>query len=177
MAFSKITLNGVILMDVTQDTVTAANLLDGFIATAADGSRYEGTIATKTESDLTASGSKVIVPSGYYATTASKAIAAGSATTPATTITANPGITVSASGLITATNSKTQNVTPTVTAGYVSAGTSGTITVNGSNTSQLSTLAATTYTPSTSTQTISSGIFLTGIQTIEALPAASGVSF
>lgn len=177
MAFSKITLNGIVLMDVTQDTVTAANLLDGFIATAADGSRYEGTIATKTESDLIASGSKVTVPSGYYAATATKAISGGSATTPATTISSNPTISVSSSGLITASYTKTQNITPTVTAGYVSSGTAGTITINGSNTSQLTTLAATSYTPSTASQTIPSNIYLTGIQTIEALPAASGVSF
>jgi hypothetical protein len=39
--------------------------------------------------------------------------------------------------LITASVSKTQGVTPSVTAGYVASGTSGTITVNGSNTNQL----------------------------------------
>ena len=65
------------------------------------------------------------------------AMPSGSATTPATTITANPTISVSASGLITASVSKTQGITPSVTAGYVSSGTSGTITVNGSNTNQL----------------------------------------
>jgi hypothetical protein len=61
----------------------------------------------------------------------------GSATTPATTITANPTISVSTSGLITASVNKTQGVTPSVAAGYVASGTSGTITVNGSNTNQL----------------------------------------
>lgn len=65
------------------------------------------------------------------------AMPSGSATTPATTITANPTISVSESGLITASVSKTQGVTPSVTAGYVASGTSGTITVNGSNTNQL----------------------------------------
>ena len=62
-------------------------------------------------------------------------VAGGSAKTPATTITATPTISVNSSGLITASNNKTQNVTPTVSAGYVSSGTAGTITVNGSNTS------------------------------------------
>ena len=61
----------------------------------------------------------------------------GSATTPATTITANPTISVSESGLITASVSKTQGVTPTVSAGYVASGTAGEVTVNGSNTQQL----------------------------------------
>lgn len=65
------------------------------------------------------------------------AMPSGSATTPATTITANPTISVSASGLITASVSGSQSVTPTVSAGFVASGTSGTITVSGSYASQL----------------------------------------
>ena len=56
----------------------------------------------------------------------------GFAKTPATTITQTPSISVDSSGLITASVSGTQNVTPTVSAGYVSSGTAGTITVKGS---------------------------------------------
>ena len=99
----------------------------------------------------------------------SKSVTSGSATTPATTITANPSISVNSSGLITATASATKSVTPTVSAGYVSSGTAGTITVSGSNTSQLSTQAAQTIYPSTTDQTISSGKYLTGTQTIKAV--------
>ena len=97
------------------------------------------------------------------------AVASGSATTPATTITANPSISVSNTGLITATTSASQSVTPTVSAGYVSSGTAGTITVSGSNTEQLSTQGAQTITPTGSAQTIASGKYLTGTQTIEAV--------
>ncbi len=94
-------------------------------------------------------------------------VASGSATTPATSITANPSISVNSStGLITATVSGSQSVTPTVSAGYVSSGTSGTITVSGSNTSQLTTQSAQTITPTTTDQTIASGKYLTGTQTI-----------
>ena len=94
-------------------------------------------------------------------------IPSGSAATPATTITSNPTISVNSStGVITASNSKTQDVTPTVSAGYVTGGTSGTITVSGSNTSNLTTKSAQTYTPTTSNQTIASGQYLTGTQTI-----------
>ena len=109
------------------------------------------------------------IPTGYNTAAARYTISAtpnGSATTPATTITANPSISVSSGGLITATASKTQSVTPTVSAGYVSSGTAGTITVSGSNTQQLTTKAATTYTPTTTDQTIASGTYLTGVQTI-----------
>ena len=65
---------------------------------------------------------------------------------------AKPSISVSSSGLITA--SATQS------AGYVSSGTK-------SATKQLTTKSAQTYTPTTSNQTISSGRYLTGTQTIK----------
>ena len=93
----------------------------------------------------------------------------GSAATPATTITTNPTISVNSSGLITASYSGSQSVTPTVSAGYVTAGTAGTISTTGSATSQLTTQGATTYYPSTTQQTIASGKYLTGTQTIAAV--------
>ena len=114
-------------------------------------------------------GATVTAPAGYYESAATKAISAGSAQTPATTITSNPTISVSSGGLITASNSKTQSITPTVSAGYVTAGSAGTVTVNGSNTSQISVQAAQTIHPSTTDQTISSGKYLTGAQTIKAV--------
>ena len=94
------------------------------------------------------------------------AMSRGSATTPDTTITTTPTISVDNNGLITATNSKTQSVTPSVVAGYIATGTAGTITVEGSNTQQLTTQGAATYTPTTTNQTIASGTYLTGVQTI-----------
>jgi len=91
----------------------------------------------------------------------------GSAATPATAITAAPSITVSSSGLITASVSKSQNVTPTVSPGYVANGTAGTIAVSGSNTNQLATQAGQTITPGTSDIVIPAQKFLTGAQTIK----------
>lgn len=95
------------------------------------------------------------------------AMPSGSAATPATTITANPSISVSSGGLITASVSASQSVTPTVSAGYVSSGTAGTVSVSGSNTSQLTTQAAQTIHPSTTDHTIASGKYLTGAQTVK----------
>lgn len=132
-------------------------------------------ISRRSSSDLTVNGATITVPNGYYSTQVSGTIASGSATTPATTITANPSISVSSSGLITATTSTYQNVIPTVSAGYVSSGTAGKITVSGSKTQQLTTKAATTYNTSTTDQTIASGTYLTGIQTIKAVKT-SGIS-
>ena len=70
---------------------------------------------------------------------------------------ATPSISVSSSGLITASASQT--------AGYVSAGTK-------SATKQLTTQAAKTITPSTSSQTaVASGVYTTGAVTVAAIPS------
>lgn len=147
-------------------TAAAGDMLSGKIAYV-KGSKVTGTIVTKTSSNVTTSGAKVSIPAGYYSSAVTKTIGTGSATTPATTITVTPTISIDSSGKITASSSTTKSVTPTVSAGYVSTGTAGTITVSCSNTKQLTTKAATTYTPSTSNQTIASGTYLTGTQTIK----------
>ena len=127
----------------------------------ADGVKYTGTIASKSQSDLSASGATVTVPAGYYSAQATKSIDSGSATAPATIT----GTTASLStGTNTLTLSKTVSVTPTVTAGYVASGTAGNSSV--SLTASVTTQGAQTITPGTSNQTIASGTYLTGAQTI-----------
>ena len=137
-------------------------------------STYVGTgIAQNSSGNLTVSGATVTAAAGYYTEAASKTIPSGSATTPATSITANPSIVISDSGLITATTSSSKSITPTVVAGYVSSGTAGTATVSGSATKQLTTQAATTITPSTSSQTVGgAGKYMTGAITVAAIPSA-----
>ena len=137
----------------------------GYIA----GGTHSGQSKTIYASDLV-SGTKTINSSGTTDVTnyAEASVAAGSATTPATSITANPSISVdSSTGVITASVSETRDVTPSVTAGYINRGTTGTITVSGSNTSNLTTQAAQTIHPSASDQTIASGKYLTGAQTVK----------
>lgn len=217
MAISKIILNGVTQMDLTQDTVTANNLLLNETATGADGapvvgayvpasptlqtvtksytptesqqtetitagtgydaieevdvtvnaisSTYVGSgIAQRDSSNLSASGATVTAPSGYYASAATKTISSGTAT-PAASI-SGTSATVS-TGTNTLTLTKTVSNTPQVSAGYVSAGTAGNSSV--SLTANVTTKAATTYHPSSSQQTIASGTYLTGTQTINAV--------
>ena len=117
-------------------------------------------VAKKSSSDLTASGKTVTVPAGYYASNATKDVSSGSAKTPDTTITANPSLSTtytSGSGYKMSV-SKTQSVTPTVSAGYVSSGTAGTITVSGSAyVPQSSTGSATSSTSATAARTIGYG--------------------
>ena len=156
-----------------QTAVGSGKYTTGTVKVGAIPSDYVGTgIARKDSDDLTASGATITAPAGYYAENATKSVASGSASTPATSITANPSISVSSSGLITATASATKSVTPTVSEGYVSSGTAGTITVSGSNTSQLSTQAGTTITPTESEQTaVASGKYTTGAVKVGAIPS------
>lgn len=144
--------------DATLDS--GAKMLNGVTAYA-NGTKYTGSITTKTSSDLTASGATVTAPAGYYASSASKSVASGSATAPSTI--SGTSATVS-TGTNTLTLSKTISVTPTVSAGYVSSGTAGNSDV--SLTASVTTKAAATITPTTSSQTIASGTYLTGAQTI-----------
>ena len=135
--------------DVTAVTATASDVLASKKFVNSSGTVITGTIPTKTSTDLTASGATVTVPSGYYASQATKSVS--------TTTQATPSITVSSSGLITAS--------ATQTAGYVAADTK-------SATKQLTTQAAKTVTPTTSSQTaVSSGVYTTGIITVGAIPS------
>ena len=171
MGVSKVIVNGVTKVDLTSDTVAAGNLLSGYEAHGADGNAVTGSIASKSSTDLTVSGNTVSVPAGYYASAASKSIANGSATTPATTITANPTISVnSTTGLISSSVSASKSITPSVSAGYVSSGTAGTVSVSGSNTSQLSTQDGTTIAPTEAEQTaVAAGKYTLGAVKVGAI--------
>lgn len=144
--------------DATLDS--GAKMLSGNTAYAG-GTKYTGSIATKTSTDLSASGDTVTVPAGYYASNATKAVSAGSATAPATITGTSASV---STGTNTLTLSKTVSVTPSVSAGYVSAGTAGNSAI--SLTASVTTKAAATFTPSTSAQEIAAGTYLTGKQTI-----------
>ena len=156
-----------LFVDTSDATMTSGGQsLDG-VTSYANGVKITGSIPTKTAADMTASGATVTAPAGYYAESASKNIASGTATTPATSISAVPVLSINtATGVITGTVSASQNITPTVSAGYVSAGTAGTISVSGSDTLALTAQAAQTITPGTTAQTIAAGQYLTGTQTI-----------
>ena len=141
-------------MDVTQKTVTAGSMLNGTTALKNDGTDITGSIASKTSSDLTASGATVTAPAGYYASAASKAVSSGSATAPATI--SGSSATVS-TGTNTLTLSKTVSVTPSVTAGYVSSGTAGNSAV--SLTASVNTRSSSDLTASTLTVTAPAGYY------------------
>lgn len=152
-------------------TAAASDLLSGKTAYSKK-ALITGTIPTKTSSDLTASGATVSVPSGYYASTASKSVASGSAATPATSK-AQSTPTFSRSGNVVTANvaATSVSVTPTVSAGYITSGTAGTITMSESSASYtISTQSKT----ATANGTISpdSGYLLSGVTV--ALPTYDG---
>lgn len=151
-----------------QTAVASYRWTTGPVSVAAISSTYVGTgVARKSAADLTASGSVVTTPIGYYSSAVSKAVAAGSAFPPAVTITKAPTISmVSSTGVITASYTGSSSVTPTVNAGYVSQGTAGTISTTGTSTYTLTTQGAQTITPGSTAQTIASNRWLTGTQTI-----------
>lgn len=134
---------------------------------------------TKTDIDIT----KKVMPGGvqtpvaiaakgYYGSTTTKGIPTGTATTPATSITANPTVSVDSNGLVTASVSASQSVTPTVSEGYVMSGTAGTVTFAGSNTLQLSTKSGETITPTESEQiAVAAQKYTTGEVKVAAIPS------
>ena len=151
-----------LFVDTSDATLNDAGSLPDGVTAYADGTKYTGTASVNDSTDLTISGATVTVPAGYYASSASGTVASGSAT-PASSIT---GTSASVStGTNTLTRSKTISNTPQVSAGYVSSGTAGNSNV--SLTASITTKDAATYTPGTSAQTIASGTYLTGAQTIQ----------
>lgn len=105
---------------------------------------------------------------GYYKV---NAVANGSVTAPSSI--SGTAATVS-TGTNTLTLTKSVSVTPNVTsAGYISSGTAGNSSV--SLTASITTKGATTYNTSSTDQTIASGTYLTGTQTIKAV-TTSGIS-
>ena len=148
-------------------TVTADSGYDGLssvaVSVGAISTTYVGSgITRRSSSDLTASNATVTVPSGYYASQATKSVSNGSVTAPSSISGTSASV---STGTNTLTLSKTVSVTPNVTtAGYISAGTAGNASV--SLTASVTTKAAATITPTTSSQTIAANTYLTGAQTI-----------
>lgn len=98
--------------DTSDATLNSASQMLNGVTAYSKGTKYTGNIATKTATDVTVSADTVTTPAGYYASSVSKSVAAGSAGTP----TASKNVSVG-------THSAT--VTPSVVneTGYITGGT------------------------------------------------------
>ena len=136
------------------------------VAVEAVPSDYVGSAISR-QSELSASGPTVTAPAGYYAEAATKTI--GNATLSPVSVNVSPDISVDANGLVTASKTASTFKTPVSSAGYAKTTDSVQVTTNVSNTYQLPTLGATTYTPGATAQEIAAQQYLTGKQTISAI--------
>lgn len=148
-------------VDTSDATLSSGDQMLDSVTAYADGTKVTGSIQSKSSSDLTASGATVTAPAGYYSSAASKSVATGTAKPPTTISGSSATLTT---GTNTITLQKTLNVTPQVTAGYISSGTQDSVLV--SLNANVTTKAAATITPGTTNQTIASGTYLTGVQTV-----------
>ncbi len=149
--------------DTSDATLTSGSQMLSGVTAYSKGTKYTGTIATKTASDVTVSGGAVTTPTGYYATAVTKSVGTGSAAAPASITDTNPTLTTNGNTL---TLNKTVSVTPVVTAGYVTEGTATNVDV--SLTKSMPVVGAQLFTPGTSTRTvIPSMTYCSGPQSIE----------
>ena len=143
---------------VTVAAMPAMTLPTSAASAATSGYTSKATIGRSTSAQY------INIPPGYNSAGAYytiSAVANGSATAPSSISGSSATITT---GTNTITLTKTVSVTPTVSAGYVSSGTATNSSV--SLTASVTTKAAATITPGTTNQTIASGTYLTGTQTI-----------
>lgn len=160
---NKVVYFGDTLIDLSGDTLDASKVLSGYTGHDATGAPFNGSIATKTSSDMTASGATVTAPAGYYASAASKAVASGTAGTPTATKGTVSNHSVSVTPSVTNTTGYITGGTKTGTAVSVSASelVGGTYTVDSSGTKDVTNYASasvpagTAGTPSASKGTVS----------------------
>lgn len=146
-------------------SVASMTLPTAAVTSATSGYTKKATIGRSTSTQYINIGTGYNNAGGYYEISA---VANGSASAP----TSISGSTATVStGTNTLTLTKTVSVTPVVSAGYVSSGTATNSSV--SLTASVTTKAATTYHPSTTAQSIASGTYLTGAQTIAAVTTSN----
>ena len=130
-------------------------------------------ITRRSSSDLTASGATVTAPTGYYSSSASKAVASGSVV-PSIEGSDTPYIWVDSSGLIHSDGGYSATINPVSASGWINASATTELEIGLNGTYQLSTQSAKTVTPTTSAQTaVASGKYTTGAVTVAAMPTGT----
>lgn len=140
MPVNKFVYGGTTKFDISSDTVTADTMVNGTTAHDKTGTAITGNITKRTSTNVTASGATVTVPAGYYASQVTKSVTSGTAGTPSASkgnvtnhsVTVTPsvtnttgyitggtktgtGVTISASDLVSGSDTVTSNGTVDVT--------------------------------------------------------------
>ena len=186
MAISKIILNGVTQMDVTQDTVASSNLLSGYTATKNDGTKVNGSYVppsaptlqtkTKTYTPTTSQQTETITADNGYDGLSSVGVTVNAMPTGVFDSPYEVGvedgisISVSSSGLITVDVDADSTALPVSVNGYFDDESELRVLSTGGKTHQLTTQSGTTITPTESSQTaVASQRFTTGAVTVGAI--------
>lgn len=159
------------------EAVTADSGYDGMdtvnVTVGAISSTYVGSdIAQNDSTDLTASGATVTAPAGYYATSASKTVASGTLSNLDIPIAENSlTLSVNASGVVHAELDEIHTgATPVSQSGWIDSSSTIDVFAYGSKEIQLNTQAATTITPTESSQTaVAANTYTTGAVTVGAI--------
>lgn len=165
--------------DTTDATLTSGGQMLSAYTAYAKGTKYTGTIPTRTSANVTVNGSTITTASGYYSQAVAKSIQSAQLGVRNESVSISPAITINTNGLITVTASGSCSTYVEVGGdGWASDGdaetySTGTVTISGSNTSQLTSQAASTYYVSTADQTIASQRWLVGAQTIKSVTTSN----
>ena len=82
---NKVVYDGTTIIDISDTTATASDVLNSKYIYTASGQKVQGSIASKSSSDLTVNGATVTAPAGFYSSSASKTVASGTEGTPTAT--------------------------------------------------------------------------------------------
>ena len=145
------------------------------VTVGAISSSYVGSgVTRRSSSDLTANGATVTAPAGYYSASASKSVASGSVVPSIEYSGDDISVWVDNTGLVHAEGGYSATEYPVSTSGWINSSATTEVEIALQNTYQLSTQAAKTVTPTTSSQTaVTAGKYTTGAVTVAAMPTGT----
>ena len=147
------------------DTVTVGAISSSYVGSG---------VSRRSSSDLTANGATVTAPAGYYSASASKSVASGSVVPSIEYSGDDISVWVDNTGLVHVEGGYSATVNPVSTSGWIDSSASTEVEIALQNTYQLSTQAAKTVTPTTSSQTaVTAGKYTTGAVTVAAMPTGT----